>query len=109
MSDLASKKCVPCEQWMPPLKGDKLEGYLSRLSLSWEVLDGKKIKHVFKFKDFKQAMAFVNKVADVAEEENHHPDITIYYNKVEIVLWTHFIKGLHENDFILAAKIEKLA
>lgn len=108
MPDLSTKKCVPCEKWMPPLKGEKLKGYLSELSLNWEVIEEQKIKHTFKFKDFKEAMRFVNNVAGIAEEEGHHPDMTIVYNKVTIILWTHFIKGLHENDFILASKIEKL-
>ncbi len=107
-SDLTHKKCVPCEKWMPPLKGEKIKEYLKQLKLAWEVIEEKKIKHQFKFKDFKQAMDFVNKVAEIAENEGHHPDLCIYYNKVNITLWTHFISGLHENDFILAAKIEKL-
>ncbi len=105
---LISKKCVPCEKWMPPLKGEKIQEYLSQLKLPWEVIEEKKIKHRFKFKDFKEAMKFVNNVAKIAEKEGHHPDICIYYSKVNITLWTHFISGLHENDFILAAKIEKL-
>ncbi len=106
--NLAHKKCVACEQWTASLKGEKLQGYLKQLKLPWEVMEEKKIHHQFKFKDFRQAMKFVNQVADIANEEDHHPDICIFYNKVDITLWTHFIKGLHENDFILAAKIEKL-
>lgn len=106
--DLSHKKCVPCEQWMPPLKGDAVKPYLTKLTLEWEVVDDMKIKHMFTFKDFKEAMRFVNGVADIANVENHHPDIFISYSKVKIILWTHFIKGLHENDFIMARKIEKL-
>ena len=74
----------------------------------WVVIDDKKIKHEFKFKDFKQAITFINKVAEVAESEGHHPDIYVFYNKVVIELWTHAIGGLSENDFIVAAKIEPL-
>lgn len=106
--DLLHKKCVPCEKWMPPIKGDAIKPYLSQLSLEWEVVDDTKIKHVFMFKDFKESMVFVNKIAEIAEAEGHHPDIFISWNKVRITLWTHFIKGLHENDFIMAKKIEAL-
>lgn len=108
VNTLSNKKCVPCEKWVPPLKKEEIKEYISQLNLPWEVIEGKKIKHQFKFKDFREAMEFVNKVAAIAEEEGHHPDICIYYSKVNITLWTHFISGLHENDFILAAKIEKL-
>ena len=81
---------------------------MSELSTPWEVAEGKKIFRRFSFKNFKEAMAFVNKVADIAESEGHHPDIFVSYNKVKITLFTHAIGGLSENDFILAAKIEKL-
>lgn len=74
----------------------------------WEILENKKIKQQFQFKNFKEAMHFVNQVAEIAETEQHHPDIYIFYNKVIIELWTHFIDGLTENDFIMAAKIESI-
>ena len=104
--DLKSKKCVPCEGGTKPLGQDKINMYLPVLKNQWVVIDGKKIKHEFSFDDFNEAMSFVNKVAQVAETEGHHPDIHIFYNKVIIELWTHAIGGLSENDFILAAKIE---
>lgn len=77
---------------------------------SWKLEAGDilKISKNFDFKDFKESMSFVNKVAGIAEEEGHHPDIYIFYNKVNLTLTTHFIKGLSDNDFILAAKIDKL-
>lgn len=106
---LSDKKCVACEGGVPPIHGTELERYLQELTLPWEVLEGKKITHQFVFKDFKETMRFVNKVADLAEDEGHHPDISIFYNRLEITLWTHAIGGLSENDFIMAAKIEKLA
>lgn len=93
----------------------EISEYLSELSGKWEKVvfmsDGKikKIRSRFEFKDFKEAMIFVNKVASVAEAERHHPDIFISYNKVVLELWTHAIGGLSENDFILAGKIEKVA
>lgn len=107
MKSLREKKCVPCEGGVPPLAGKKLLEYSSQLKKSWEVVDGKKIRYRFQFKDFKEAMEFVNNVASIAEQEQHHPDIKIVYNKVTIELWTHAIGGLSENDFILAAKIEE--
>ncbi|MBI4130773.1 4a-hydroxytetrahydrobiopterin dehydratase [Candidatus Roizmanbacteria bacterium] len=106
--DLTSKHCVPCEGGVEPISEKAVNEYLQQLSLRWEVVDGKKIRHTFKFKDFKEAMVFINKVAELAESEGHHPDIHIYYNKVTIELWTHAIGGLFDNDFILAAKIEKI-
>lgn len=70
--------------------------------------DGKRLTRRFEFEDFRKAIEFVNRVADVAEQEGHHPDIAIHWNKVDLVLWTHKIGGLHENDFILAAKVDRL-
>lgn len=106
--DLLNKKCVPCEGGVPPIHEKDLPKYLSQLKKTWDVVEGKKIKYQFKFGTFREAIDFVNKVADLAEEENHHPNITIIFNKVTITLLTHVIGGLSENDFILAAKIEKL-
>ena len=113
---LTDKKCVPCEGGVQPFTEAQTKEYLSQLNPSntlgpseWEVFGAKKIKRQFKFKDFKEAVAFVNKVAELAEQEGHHPDIKIFgYNKVEIELSTHAIGGLSENDFILASKIELL-
>lgn len=106
--DLSQKKCVPCEIGTPTLTESEYNPLLKQLKLDWEVLEGKKIRHEFKFRDFAEAMEFVNKVADLAEAEGHHPNIHIYYSKVVIDLTTHNIKGLSENDFIIAAKIEKI-
>ena len=103
--DLTAKKCVACEGGVPPLSGALLEPYLKEVT-GWEVVDGKKIRKVFTFPDFKSALAFVNKVGDIAESEGHHPDIQFGWGKVVIELTTHAIGGLSENDFILAAKID---
>ena len=86
---------------------EEARGHLRELS-GWALEDGK-LERDFKFKDFAEAMKFVNKVAEVAEAEGHHPDIRISYNKVNIVLWTHAMGGLSRNDFILAAKIDTIA
>ena len=106
--DLTQKKCVPCEGGTLPLKNEEIKKYLSQLKTKWEVVEGRKIKKQFIFEDFKKAIEFVNKVANIAEREQHHPYIHIFYSKVTIELWTHAIGGLSENDFILAAKVETL-
>lgn len=103
---LIQKKCVPCEGGMPPLGAEKIKEYSAQLKNSWDVLENKKIRREFVFKGFKEAIVFVNKVAEIAEQEDHHPDIHIFYRKVVIELWTHAVGGLSENDFIMAAKIE---
>ncbi|MCH8903786.1 MAG: 4a-hydroxytetrahydrobiopterin dehydratase [Bacteroidetes bacterium] len=105
--NLTEKKCVPCEGGVPPIKGDDIYTYLKEVDGMWEQIDETKIKCQFLFDDFVQTMAFVNQVADLAEKENHHPDMHVYYGRVVVELWTHSIGGLSENDFILAAKIEK--
>lgn len=106
MIHLSEKRCVACEGGIPPLAGDAINTYLRELSTPWSVIDGKKIRRDFTHKDFKEAMAFVNRIAAIAESEGHHPDIHIFYNKVSVELWTHAIGGLSENDFIMAAKID---
>ena len=108
MDDLTQKHCVPCEGGVDPFTPEEIEKYNSVLATPWDVVDHKKIKQEFKFKNFKEAMKFVNRVAEIAESEGHHPDIYIFYNKVRLELWTHAIGGLSINDFILAAKIEHL-
>ncbi len=105
---LASKKCVPCRGGIPPLGEAQARDYLSGAP-GWSLEErGTRLKRRFEFGDFKKAMEFVNRVAEIAEEEGHHPDIAIHWNKVDLLLWTHKIGGLHENDFILAAKIDRL-
>ena len=104
--ELNQKKCIPCEAGTPPLEEEKVNELLKEIP-SWTLKDGHLYKK-FKFKNFIEAMKFVNEVADIAENEGHHPDFSVHYNRVEIELFTHAIKGLSENDFILAAKIEKL-
>ena len=107
MSDLASRNCVPCRGGLPPLAGKELEA-LSKQVPEWKVVDGHHIVRLFKFPDFRQALAFVNKVGDLAEGQGHHPDILLAWGKAEITTWTHAINGLTESDFILAAKIDQL-
>ncbi len=104
--DLTQKKCVPCEGGMPAMADGQACSLLGQVP-GWELRDGSLVR-TFKFKNFVGSMAFVNKVADVAEAEGHHPDIHISWNKVTLTLTTHAIGGLSENDFILAAKINGL-
>lgn len=109
MNDLTKKHCVPCEGGDPPLSNEK-EDELFKQVQNWNLLgDGEhKLRRQFKFKNFKEAMNFVNKVANIAEEEGHHPDIYVFYNKVQLDLFTHAVGGLSENDFIIASKVNKL-
>ncbi|OGI85840.1 pterin-4-alpha-carbinolamine dehydratase [Candidatus Nomurabacteria bacterium RIFCSPLOWO2_01_FULL_41_12] len=105
---LLKKKCVPCEGGAEPLtKGEAID-YMAEVP-GWSLSeDIKKISKEYKFKDFIGAINFVERVADVAEMEDHHPDIHIHYNKVLLELWTHAIGGLSENDFIVAAKVDAM-
>ncbi|MDP3980021.1 MAG: 4a-hydroxytetrahydrobiopterin dehydratase [Chlamydiota bacterium] len=105
--NLSEMKCKSCEGGLPAFKKEKAQQYCLQLS-GWQLVEDSelKIQKIFQFRDFIAAMKFVNQVADMAEEQNHHPDIAIHYNKVDILIWTHAVKGLTENDFILAAKID---
>jgi len=108
---LGEMKCEPCRGGMPPLTDEEIEQY-HRQAQSWSVVekDGiKRLEKSFKFKDFAQALAFTNKVGELAEKEGHHPDILTEWGRVTVTWWTHKIKGLHRNDFIMAAKVDALA
>lgn len=112
--DLTQKHCVPCEGGTPPLSENE-EDRLLKETPGWVFLRDSvnlgqvhKLRRQFVFKNFLEAIEFVNKVASVAQEEDHHPDIYIFYNKVQLDLFTHAVGGLSENDFIMAAKINNL-
>ena len=106
--DLKNTHCVPCEGGAEPLSAEEITDRIKKLK-AWNVLDNKKIEKKFHFINFKHALAFANEVGDIAEFEGHHPDINIHdWNKVTISLSTHAIKGLSENDFIMAAKIDQV-
>ncbi|MGH9430826.1 MAG: 4a-hydroxytetrahydrobiopterin dehydratase [Terriglobia bacterium] len=107
MADLASKTCVPCKGGVPPLKGAELAALESQVP-GWNVENAHHLVRDFKFPDFAQALAFVNRVGEVAEQQGHHPDISLTWGKAGIKIWTHAIDGLTESDFIMAAKINKL-
>jgi len=103
---LAQKKCIPCDKGASALSPQEAQVLLGNLS-GWTISD-KWLKKSYKFKNFVQALTFVNKVGEVAEGENHHPDMELGWGYVNIRLQTHSVGGLHENDFILAAKIDAL-
>lgn len=107
MSELASKKCVPCKGGVPPLKGEALLALQKQVE-GWDAVEEHHLFKTFKFPDFRKALDFVNKVGEIAEEQGHHPVITFTWGKVEITIYTHKINGLTESDFILAAKIDSL-
>lgn len=104
---LAEKKCVPCSKGVPPIKGEELIRLHKELGNSWNVIKEHHLEKEYRFKNFREALEFTNKVGAIAEKEGHHPDILLSYGKVVIQLWTHKIDGLSESDFILAAKCDE--
>jgi len=106
--DFTQKKCVPCEAGSPRKTPAEVDEALRSLD-GWEAQDGKtRIHKQYRFKDFVEAMRFVNALAALAESEGHHPDFIVHWNTVDVSLWTHAIGGLSENDFIVAAKLDRL-
>lgn len=106
---LAERHCKPCKGDVPPMKGEDLAQYRKQLGEDWNIIGEHHMEKEFKLKDWRQAVDMTNKIAELADQEDHHPDILLSYGKVKVTLWTHKINGLSENDFILAAKIEQLA
>jgi 4a-hydroxytetrahydrobiopterin dehydratase len=107
MNALAQKECVPCKGGHPPLKGYELEKLAGQLK-GWQVVNEHHLEKEYKFKNFKDALAFTNKVGELAESVNHHPDIYLAWGMVKLTLWTHKIDGLTESDFVFAAKVDEL-
>lgn len=107
--DLTAKTCVPCRGGIPPLSRDEAGVYLGQVP-AWTLLEGHdRIERKFEFPDFTEAMAFAQKVGGLAEREGHHPDLALGWGYCTVSFFTHKIKGLHENDFIMAAKVDALA
>lgn len=104
---LSEKTCVPCRGGVKPLTRQEFEPFMQELP-SWQVIDDKRLKKTFKTKDFAEALNLANRIGALAEDEGHHPDLTVRWGELTIDLWTHKIDGLSESDFILAAKIDKL-
>jgi 4a-hydroxytetrahydrobiopterin dehydratase len=107
VEDLKVERCTPCRGGERPL-GPREIAKLRRSVPEWDLSPAPRLLRTFRFADFKEAMAFVNRMAEVAEAEGHHPDFFVHWNEVRVELWTHKTGGLHKNDFILAAKIDAL-
>jgi 4a-hydroxytetrahydrobiopterin dehydratase len=106
--DLASMVCTPCKGGIPPMEHDRIESYLADLDDDWEVVDDHHLERVYRFKDFADALAFTNRVGELAESVGHHPDIELAWGRVKLTIFTHKIGGLHESDFVFAAKADSL-
>lgn len=105
---LSEKQCQACRGGMEPLAGAALEVYREQIDPAWEIREEKTLERNFTFRNFQQALDFTNAVGRLAEDERHHPEITLTWGRATVRLWTHKIGGLHENDFILAAKIDRI-
>ena len=107
-AELTSKHCTACEKGADRLNGEAIQRLRQELGEGWHVVDEHHLQKAFEFKNFKEALAFTNRVGEVAEQEGHHPDIFLTWGKVQLSLHTHSIDGLSENDFILAAKADQV-
>jgi 4a-hydroxytetrahydrobiopterin dehydratase len=105
--DLADQNCVPCKGGTPALRLEQIQPLLAQLE-GWKIEDGKKLVKSYKFKNFVEAVRFVNAITPVAEEQGHHPDLYVRWGEVRAYLWTHSIDGLTESDFYMAAKLDRV-
>ena len=109
MDDLKEQRCLPCEGGVETLDRPQAEDYLAKLSSGWALDErGKELRKEFRFKDFYRTMSFVNAIAHIANQQNHHPDLEVGYNRCLVRYSTHAVKGLTVNDFICAARIDAL-
>ncbi len=110
MNELIKKKCEACRIDAPKVMNEEIPDLMSQIPL-WEIIEENNIKKLtclFKFSDYEQSLVFTNKVATLADEEDHHPQIILEWGKVRVIWWSHKIQGLHQNDFICAAKTDRL-
>ncbi len=107
--NLSDRECIPCKGGVDPLNPTQQQELLKQLSGGWEVVDNHHLQKTYKFADFLSALEFTNKAGHIAEEQNHHPEITLTWGVVTIRIWTHKVDGLTESDFILAAKFDAAA
>jgi 4a-hydroxytetrahydrobiopterin dehydratase len=107
VANLASRTCVPCRGGIPPMRGEEIAQFLAELD-GWEVVREHHLHKTYTFKDFREALEFVNRIGQLAEEQGHHPDICFGWGRAELTIFTHKIDGLSESDFILAAKTDAL-
>ncbi len=108
MSELAARDCVPCKSGVSPLSAAQIEPLHSQLDAGWQVVDQHHLARDYVFADFRSALDFTNRVGEMAEAQGHHPDLHLAWGKVGVEIWTHKIKGLHEADFVFAAKCDRL-
>jgi len=108
MTTLAEKDCVPCRGGVPKLEGQALGNLSNELGAEWQVVNNHHLEKEYKFKNFREALDFTNKVGELAEAQGHHPDVYLAWGKVKLTIWTHKIDGLTESDFVLAAKADRL-
>ena len=108
MTDLANRRCGPCNAETAPIEGKELQTYREHLHSRWRVIEDHHLAARYDFKDFAQALEFTNRVGSLAEAEGHHPEICLSWGWVKVRIWTHAIDGLSENDFILAAKMDQM-
>lgn len=106
-NDLGDRRCVPCRGGVPPLKGAPLADLKTQLGGGWNLVEEHHLEKTYPFVNFREALDFTNAVGEIAERENHHPEITLTWGKVRIRIWTHKVDGLTESDFILAAKADR--
>ena len=106
--DLADKKCLPCEGFTEPLKDNKILLYFKNIHSDWSLNDSRHLFRCFQFNNFNKAMAFAKKVAKISDNEGHHPKLIVEWGKCSVEIWTHKSSGLSENDFYLAAKVDKI-
>jgi 4a-hydroxytetrahydrobiopterin dehydratase len=112
LSDLASRRCVPCKGGVPPLRGAALRALHDQLggdAGGWRIVDEHHLEKEFRFANFADALAFVNRVGAMADEQDHHPDVLLSWGRARLTIWTHTIDGLTESDFVFAAKADALA
>ncbi|HLB61841.1 MAG TPA: 4a-hydroxytetrahydrobiopterin dehydratase [Actinomycetota bacterium] len=108
MRDLAAMECVPCKGGVPPMQGEEIESYLADLGADWHVVDGHHLEKEYRFKNFREALDFTDRVGELAEAVGHHPDIFLAWGRMRLTVWTHKIDGLHEADFVFAAKADSV-
>lgn len=106
MNALADRSCVPCRGGVPPLDAAAIAPLLAQLD-GWAVVDGHHLDKTYRLKNFVTALALVNRIGAIAEEQNHHPDLSLAWGRVGVQIWTHKINGLTESDFIFAAKCDR--
>jgi 4a-hydroxytetrahydrobiopterin dehydratase len=107
-ASLADRRCEPCRGGVPPLTAEQRAPLLAELDPDWEVVDGHHLARTYRFRNFAGALAFTNQVGTLAEDQGHHPDLHLAWGRVRVEIWTHKIDGLHEADFVFAAKCDRI-